>query len=146
VLVWVCASASHHTRPSGLQILVVTVPRSMVWPNLQQYSQVVRAAHHSCCQSSCVPTWNHQPENQTCAKPEILSETPDAKRPVTYMQVLQFCLAHSVSIRDENPSALTPNCKGEIASMKQSKSMDAEKVFRFVTVQLRTGFRTVTIA
>jgi len=55
-------------------------------PNLQQCSQVVQAAHHSCCHNNCVPTWKHQPENQTCAKPEIdlLSETLDAKRPVTY--------------------------------------------------------------
>ncbi len=61
------------------------------------------------------------------------------------MQVLQYCLPHSVVIHDQNPSAVKPNCKGEIASMKQSKSMDAKKVFRFVTVQFRTGFLAVTI-
>ena len=35
------------------------------------------------CHNSCAPTGKHWPENQTCARGEILSEMLDTKRPVT---------------------------------------------------------------
>ncbi len=87
--------------------------RDTYCPQLQSNSLRVQAAHHLCCHSSCVPTGKHQPEDQTCAHPEILSETRDTKHPVAIWKLRQLCLPHCANTKDERPSAQiwTPNCK-----------------------------------